>query len=535
MKIGVDFGTTRVVVAAADRGNYPVVAFEGPDGEARDWFPPVVAVRGNERRYGFEAWQAQEEPGWTVVRSVKRLLGEAGLHSEVAIGEQTVPLQQLLRELAESLCRALRERSTLALRRGEPLEAMLGVPANANSNQRFLTAEGFRQAGVHVIGLLNEPSAASIEFGHRLRLSGDAVRRRLIVVYDFGGGTFDASLVDLDDQVHEVRDTEGLASVGGDDFDELLADLALEAAGVPPAEREALPQASVFRLLELCRRQKEAIHPNTRRLVVDLDSLSSEWPTVTIPVGEYYLRGQPLVDETIEAVDRLLERNGLRPAEEAAGPSRRRLDTIYITGGASDLPLVGRRLRERYGRIVRRSAYGRSATAIGLAIQADAAAGYQLRDRFTRFFGVWREANGGARAVFDPLFVRGTPLPAPGDPPLETARQYRPAHNLGHFRFLECSHLGPQGEPAGDILHWDEIRFPFTPDLHGLADLSGVAVRHDPAAGQHEIRETCRCEASGSVVVTLSNLTANYSRSYALGHWGARSEPIKPGRRRPRR
>ena len=75
---------------------------------------------------------------------------------------------------------------------------MLGVPANANSNQRFLTVEAFRRAGFSVLGLLNEPSAASIEFGHRQKTAGR------IVVYDLGGGTFDVSLVELDARNHTV-------------------------------------------------------------------------------------------------------------------------------------------------------------------------------------------------------------------------------------------------------------------------------------------------------------------------------------------
>src|SRR5574341_1277966 len=73
MKLGIDFGTTRIVVAAVDRGNYPILGFETPDGTA-DWFPPLVALRGPERRYGWGAWAVQGEPEWTVVRSLKRVL-----------------------------------------------------------------------------------------------------------------------------------------------------------------------------------------------------------------------------------------------------------------------------------------------------------------------------------------------------------------------------------------------------------------------------------------------------------------------------
>ena len=78
MKLGIDFGTNRTVVAAADRGNYPLVSFEAPDGTTADWFPSLIAVRGAERRYGWEAWNTQGDESWTVVRSIKRLLEDAG-------------------------------------------------------------------------------------------------------------------------------------------------------------------------------------------------------------------------------------------------------------------------------------------------------------------------------------------------------------------------------------------------------------------------------------------------------------------------
>ena len=161
---------------------------------------------------------------------------------------------------------------------------MLGVPANANSNQRFLTVDGFRRAGFSVLGLLNEPSAASIEFGHRQSITGR------ILVYDLGGGTFDASLVELDARTHTVLATEGISTLGGDDFDRVLAELALGAE-----ELAALDPAAAFRLEEECRRQKEALHPNSRRMVVDLDLIEEGRGQVVIPVAEL-LRAVPSAD-----------------------------------------------------------------------------------------------------------------------------------------------------------------------------------------------------------------------------------------------
>jgi hypothetical protein len=189
-------------------------------------------------------------------------------------------------------------------------------------------------------------------------------------------------------------------------------------------------------------------------------------------------------------------------------------------------------VREVFGRRVRRSAYTRSATAIGLAIQADAQAGYVLRDKFTRHFGVWREADAGRTVVFDPLFSKGTQLPAPGEPPLVQSRQYTPAHNIGHFRYLECSHLTDEGQPSGDITVWDDIRFAFDPALRANSDLRRVPVTHLDQGLQRQAEETYSCDAGGSVKVKIANLSEGYSRSYRLGCWAPSDTRIVPGRKR---
>src|SRR5260221_11262543 len=151
MRLGIDFGTTRIVAAAADRGNYPLVAFESADGQMREWFPPLVAIRGGERRFGWSAWAMQGKRGWTVLRSLKRLLKRAGPTTQVEFAGYRGPLIKLLVELLRAFHQQLRRGSPLSCEAGEPLEVMIGVPANANSNQRFLTVEAFRAAGFHVL------------------------------------------------------------------------------------------------------------------------------------------------------------------------------------------------------------------------------------------------------------------------------------------------------------------------------------------------------------------------------------------------
>jgi molecular chaperone DnaK (HSP70) len=516
MRLGIDFGTTRIVVAAVDRGNYPVISFEDAEGAAREWFPPLIATRRGARLYGWDAWAVQGDPDWTVIRSIKRSLEDAGPATSVQTGDTAVPMLQLLEELAAALKHALLEKSTLSNKHRETLEVMLGVPANANSNQRFLTVEPFQRAGFTVAGLLNEPSAASIEYGHRNRAVEGAEQ---VLVYDLGGGTFDASLVRIEDRSHTVVASEGVPNVGGDDFDIVLAEMALEAAQLKAGD---LTQGEIFRLYEECRARKESLHPNTRRMVVDLGAIREELADVTIPAPQYYQACEPLIQLTVDATQRLLD----------AHDEGRKLDALYVTGGGSELPPVVRSLREIFGRRVKRSAYTRSATAIGLAIQADVEAGYVLSERFSRHFGVWRETEGGRSVSLDVLFPKGTPLPSIGEKPLMIERTYCPVHNLGHFRYIECSHRADDGRPTGDIAVWDEIRFPFHPSLAGRNDLQALPVEHSHGVREQRIREKYVCSPAGAVEVEISNLTSGYTRQYRLGHWAGKDAPVVPGRKR---
>jgi molecular chaperone DnaK (HSP70) len=519
VKIGIDFGTTRIVVAAVDRGNYPLVNFETPDGNSRDWFPPLIAVRGDTRAYGWDAWLLQGQPGWTILRSLKRCLKDAGPETRIEIGDQTLEVGQLLREMMAALRVQLRDHSTLPDDDNKPLEAMLGVPANANSNQRFLTTEAAREAGFEVLGLMNEPSAAAVEFAHRDLLNRKGRSGGRLLVYDLGGGTFDASLIELGDGEQSIVASDGIPTLGGDDFDEVLAELALEGAGISRDAQDLLSAAEWFALLDECRERKESLGPNTRKLTVDLERVRHDWREVSVSARAFYERCRPLIESTRRVVDELL-----------AAHTPRSIESLYVTGGGSELPPVARILRETYGRRVRRSAYMRSATAIGLAIRADSQSGFILHERFMRNFGLWREEREGRGVVFDLVFARGTELPGPKQPPLRSVRSYRPAHNLGHFRYLECARLAADGRPVGEIAEWDDLRFPFDPALQDVADLASVPVRRTPAPADFFIKETYTCDSSGNLGVAISNKSTGYERKFRLGRWSEKQPTILPNR-----
>src|SRR5262249_15663058 len=188
MFLGIDFGTTRTVVAAVDRGNYPVVSFHPEDGDTLEWYPSAAAARNGEIVFGFDAAQKQAETGWSVVRSFKCRVGTIGPDERIEIGEHKLTTLELLTGFLSALRSDLLARSNLRVKRNEKLQAMISAPANSNSNQRFITLEAFRRAGFEVREMMNEPSAAGVEYAHHLARGGGAPKGEALVVYELGAG-----------------------------------------------------------------------------------------------------------------------------------------------------------------------------------------------------------------------------------------------------------------------------------------------------------------------------------------------------------
>ncbi len=500
MKLGIDFGTTHTVAAFVDRGNYPVVAFETANS-----IPSVIAVRRKDAqlRFGHDAVALARDPEWSVLRSFKRLLADAGPLTQVEAGGHRFPISKLLTSFLTHVRLQLTTRSNAGIEEGEPLQAAVSVPANASSAQRFLTLDAFRQAGFEVKALLNEPSAAGFEYAHRFSTTLTS-RREHVVVYDLGGGTFDASLIHLAGRASRVVTSSGVTRLGGDDFDQAIADLV-----AARAELGILDEAQRASLVDECRSAKDAVSPNSRRLTVDLTGLGRE--PLALPIDEVFAACLPLVSRSIEAMAPVIGLDGTGEGSvawsEVAG--------IYAVGGASGFPLVLRMLRERFGdHRVKRSAHPFAAAAIGLALFLDEGAGYELSDCLTRHFGVFRESARGAEVRFDAIFPKDSRVPARGEPPLEAVRRYRAAHNIGHFRFVECGDL-KDGRPDGDVAPWEEIRFPFEPGLRAEAVLADVSVRRLTHEGP-EVEERYRCTAAGTLEVALTVLDDGYSQTFTV-------------------
>jgi molecular chaperone DnaK (HSP70) len=513
MRLGIDFGTTHTVVAAATDGRYPVAAFDTGHGFAP--FVPGLATGSRANlSVGWDAFDQLSGDTPSALRSIKRAVSTLSPDESVHGLEGSPTALELTGNYLDRLRELLLEKSNLDIPRGEPLEVMIAVPANASTRQRYLTIESFKRAGFHVLGMLNEPTAAAIEYAHRsLGLLSRRSPKRYVVVYDLGGGTFDTSAVSLNGRRYDLIATEGISELGGDDFDEAILELALESIGHPRSRLDSVAEA---RALEACRAAKETLSSSSRRLLIDLGSALEGQEAITLDVAALYHRVDPLVSRTLELLDRVLS----MLTEHGIDPSNpRELGAVYLVGGATAFPLVGRRLRERYGRKVQLAPEPHAATAIGLAIAADPEADVYVREAVTRYFGVWREGDSGFEKVFDPIFNKGA-FSESGQHSVE--RHYSPVHAVGHLRFLECSELGEGGKPSGDLTPWGDLYIPYVPELDHGGDLAAIAAHRRLPEGSEHVIERYAYERDGRVRVAVENVGRGFRREFVLGAPGER-------------
>jgi molecular chaperone DnaK (HSP70) len=508
MRLGIDFGTTRTVVAASIEGRYPVAAFDTGHGFS-DFVPGLAVGSSAEMSLGWEAVERLTSTAPSALRSIKRVVSALSPDDAVMALASHPSALDLMTEYLTRLGRMIVERSNLDVGADEPLEAMVAVPANANTRQRYLTMEAFTRAGFKVVGMINEPTAAAIEFAHRsLGTLSRRSPKRYVVVYDLGGGTFDTSAVSLAGRRFELMATEGISELGGDDFDQAILDLALESVGITIDNLLPVDQA---RALELCREAKEGLSSSSRRMLIDLGSVVEGLSSVTLETAALYERVTPLVERTLAMLERVfaqLVAHGIDPNNP------RELGAVYLVGGSTAFPLVGRMLRERYGRKVQLATEPHAATAVGLAIAADPEADLYVREAVTRHFGVWREGDGGRDKVFDPIFTKGA-LSESGEHVVE--RRYSPVHAVGHLRYLECSELGDHGQPGGDLMPWCDLFIPYVPELADRQDLPALATaRHLPEGSEHVI-ERYAYERDGRVRVAIENVNRGFRREFVLG------------------
>ncbi len=363
LAVGIDLGTTNSLVATVRNG----VASVLPDQQGRALLPSIVRYLPDGRsEVGYPAQAQQTEDPRNTIVSVKRYMGR-GL-KDVAHVENApydfvdAPGMLQLRtcagvkspvEVSAEILKTLRTRAELSLG-GDLNGAVITVPAYFDDAQRQATRDAGRLAGLNVLRLLNEPTAAAIAYGLENAAEG------IYAVYDLGGGTFDISILKLSKGVFEVVATAGDAALGGDDFDQRVFCWVVEAAKLPP-----LGARDMRKLLVKSREAKEYLTYHGEA-PVSAKLSSGEWVDLSLSTEKFCEITQNLVQKTLGPTRRALRDAGLT-IEDIKG--------VVMVGGATRMPQIQRAVGEFFRRAPLNNLDPDKVVALGAAMQADVLAG----------------------------------------------------------------------------------------------------------------------------------------------------------------
>ena len=393
--VGIDLGTTNSEVAALVNGKVEVLAADG-----EEIMPSYVGLSpegqllvGTPARNQYMLYPER------TVKSIKRLMGS---DQRVVLGEQTYSPA----EISALILRALKTRAEAAL--GAPVtRAVITVPAYFSDAQRQATRDAGEIAGLEVVRILNEPTAAALAYG------ADRQEDRTVLVYDLGGGTFDVSLVQVHGEITEVLASHGNTHLGGDDFDQLLLDFFHErfrATGGPDLRADRRAMSRLLHAVEEAKKRL-SFEPYAQLREEHLAERAGVPVHLDLEVSrEAYedLIRHP-IEGTLDSVHQALADAGKRPDQ---------VDDILLVGGATRTPLISRLLGEKTGLVPRQDLHPDLCVALGAGVLAARLAGHEvdrvLVDISPYSFG---PSHLGFRHgipyehCYHPIIARNTPLP----------------------------------------------------------------------------------------------------------------------------
>ena len=362
--IGIDLGTTHSLVASVRNGVSECL----PDDEGRVILPSVVRyVDADKRQIGYAALAAQVEDPANTISSVKRLMGrgidDIGSRAQLPyqlidkpgmVTLQTVAGEKSPVEISAEILATLRFRAEDTFD-DDIYGAVITVPAYFDDAQRQATKDAAQLAGLNVLRLINEPTAAAIAYGL------DNASQGVFAIYDLGGGTFDISILRLTQGVFEVVATGGDSALGGDDYDRAMVDLALAKAGLAAS---ALTPKDTAALLRTARAAKEALSSAaTAPFVVQL---AKALVSFEIKAADFETATAHLTQRTLTAARKALRDAKLEKAD---------IDGVVLVGGSTRMPQVRKAVASFFGREPLINLNPDEVVALGAAISANQLAG----------------------------------------------------------------------------------------------------------------------------------------------------------------